>query len=143
MNHSFFFLDGQIMDDTTKMRVLMIYYEYWGKEEIRTRKTVCGLHSTLKIIEDHIQNYDDYFYYFCHDIYFLWTEFTDMFLKDCGGCFDAVRDGFYYDEQDLLLNRKMRLEEHMSGTSDANHLLYHDEFRYNNILSVDAILALV
>lgn len=40
-----------MMDDTLKIRVLMIYYEHWGKEEVRIHKDLDGLRRFHKLVQ--------------------------------------------------------------------------------------------
>lgn len=140
------------MDDTLKIRVLMIYYHHWGKDEINARKTVSGLNQTIRFLQDRFQT-EEYsmmeglkrmFSYLSEDRSFVCSEFVDLFLQDVGGCFDSflTYDDFY-DEEELLFDKKVLLEENLSILSeDAGYLLYDPEFSHHNVLSVDAIVAL-
>lgn len=137
------------------MEVLMIYYEHWGKEEIKARKLVYGMNRTLELLKTRFQNEDNtiengikkMFYYLCNeDMYYIWVEFVDIFLQDCGGCFESsfLEGDDLYDEEGLLFDRKIILEDNLNlSNEDTAELIYANDFTYQNILSVDAIVALL
>lgn len=143
------------MDDTLKIKVLMIYYDHWGKDEINARKVVYGINKTKELLsgqyavngrtlEDGLRRI---FLYLCNEeTYYLWIEFVDVLLQDYGGCFDYDKDGEYYYEGDFIFDRKMLLEDHLEGLfcseTEFYDILYDHHFSANDILSVDAIVAL-
>lgn len=143
------------MDDSIKIKVLMIYYDHWGKKEIRARKAVDGLNRTMFLLSERFHTDDDteytldtglirLFHYMSDDeLPYLWTEFVDIFLADCGGCFEPVLVGDPYDEEEMLFDRKIMLEDHLNITNDeTSDIIYDNDFGYEDALSVDAIVAL-
>lgn len=139
------------MDDLLKIRVLMIYYDHWGKDELKARQTVYGLNKTLHLLEErfHTKEYTmmeslkRMFSYLSEDRSFVCSEFIDIFLQDYGGCFENFLENFY-DEDELLFDRKIILEENLNISSEeSGYLLYDSDFDYQNVLSVDAIVALL
>ena len=141
------------MDDSLKIKVLMIYYDHWGKEEIKARKVVHGMNKTLSLLMERFQSEDRtlndglkrMFNYLCNeDIVFLWTDFVDIFLQDVGGCFDALCPDDPYDDDEMLFDRKIMLEDHLNITNDETaDIIYDNDFGYQEALSVDAIVALL
>lgn len=138
-----------MLSDTDKINVLMIYYQHWGKEEINARKTVQGLNMTIKALEKLRTNKEEtlrneiirYFNYIGDDdLNFMWSEFAELFLQDEVSPFYMDDDG--YDEDDLIFDRRCALEDrllvHNEETAD---MIF--ELNYQEILSVDAIIALV
>ena len=141
------------MEDVLKIKVLMIYYDHWGKDEIQARKVVHGLEKTCSLLSQHFQTKDRttedalkrMFHYLCNeDVVFLWTDFVDIFLQDLGGCFESLSMDDPYDEEEMLFDRKIMLEDHLQIVNDETaDLLYDDDFGYREALSVDAIVALL
>jgi hypothetical protein len=141
------------MDDFLKIKVLMIYYDHWGRDEIRARKVVHGMNQTLCSLTERFQSEDRtvkdglvrMFNYLCNeDIFFLWTDFVDIFLQNLGGCFESI--GVYdpYDDDEMLFDRKFILEDHLNIRNDTTaDLIYDNDFGHREILSVDAIVALL
>lgn len=43
------------MDDSTKIKALMIYCQHWGKEQTRLHKAIQGIQKTNEIIQHHFQ----------------------------------------------------------------------------------------
>ena len=41
------------MNDNLKIKVLMIYYHHWGKEQTRARKVIHGIQKTNQVIRYH------------------------------------------------------------------------------------------
>jgi len=141
------------MDDTLKIKVLMIYYNHWGKEEIRARKITRGLDRTLGLLRTRFQTDENtieiglkkMFYYLCNeDVHFLWTEFVEIFLQDLGGCFEPLLEDDFYEEEEILFDRKIILEDNLNlSNEDTADLIYANDFSYEDVLSVDAIVALL
>lgn len=139
------------MNDTIKISVLMIYYDHWGKDEINARKIVYGVNRTMDLLEKNFHTEEHsmldglkrMFSYLSEDSSYLWSEFVNIFLHDYGGCVDSFQDELY-DEDELLFDRKIRLDDHLNQSSeDTGYLIYDQEFGYQNVLSVDAIIALL
>jgi hypothetical protein len=141
------------MDDILKIKVLMIYYDHWGKEEITARKIVCGLNKTIGLLKIRFQTEENtienglkkMFYYLCNEeVHFLWTEFVEIFLQDLGGCFEPLLEDDFYEEEEMLFDRKILLEDNLNlSNEDTADLIYANDFSYENVLSVDAIVALL
>ena len=139
----FWLLMDRQMDDNTKIRALMIYYDHWGKEELRAQKTLRGLEETMRMLDEFdVQALMESFYDVCEqeDIHFLWTEISQLFLRNCGGCLDPIMGDDFYDEQELLFTRNLRL---MGNLNISFSELIEQEFEYQDALSVDAIVALL
>lgn len=140
------------MDDASKIAVLMIYYQHWGKDEIRARKTLYGMKQTLKILGDDMITGDktlEYelkrrfaFLFENEDTYYMWTEIVDILLQDFGGCFETIWKDGLYNEEDMLLDRKILLEDNLGDVPPIDLIYDDDDFGYKEILSVDAIVAL-
>lgn len=139
------------MDDATKLQVLKIYYLHWGIEELHARKTIHGIRLTMKLLQDRFQT-DEYsmkdglrrmFYYLCNeDLSFLWSEFVEILLQD--HCVEPLDPNDLYDEEEMLFDRKIQLEDTLKITNeDTAELIYENDFTYNHLLSVDAIVALL
>ena len=154
-----------MMDDAMKLKVLMIYYDHWGKDEIKARKISYGIKETMDILkaryeityidEEDGEDEEDkisletrlrrYFYYLCNeDLHYLWTEFAEIFLSDCGGCIEPSNSlDDYYDNEDLLIDRKLMLEDNLNILNEETaDIIYDNDFGYEQALSVDAIVAL-
>lgn len=140
------------MNDIVKIRVLMIYYNHWGIEELKARRAVDGINKTLHLLEDRFQT-EEYtmreglkrmFYYLSSEnTSFLWTEFVDILLQNCGGCFDPLQPHDLYDEDEMLFDRKIMLEDNLDiWSEESGDIIYDQDFNYQNVLSVDAIVAL-
>ena len=143
------------MEDVVKVQVLMIYYDHWGRQELRARKIAHGMDKTLLLLEQHFQTRERtlidglkrmFQYLSQEDIVFLWTDFVEIFLQDMGGCFDTISldEPYGADEDEVLFDRKVILEENLNITnSETVDMIYDNEFGYRNVLSVDAIVALL
>lgn len=142
------------MDDPLKIKVLMIYYDHWGKEELKARKVVHGINKTLSALTERFQSEDRtlndglrrMFNYLCNeDMVFLWTDFVDIFLQDMGGCFETLSSSDHpYDEDEMMFDRKILLEDHLNIINDETaDIIYDNDFGYRETLSVDAIVALL
>lgn len=130
------------MNDATKIRVLMIYYQHWGLDEIQARKVVHGVQQTIALLEKQVKTYNDMFFY--PSIHFGWSEMANALLHNCGGCIDRMPEYDDYDENEILFDRKVMLENHLHITNYRTcDILYEDGFGYQEILSVDAIVALL
>lgn len=142
------------MDDETKIKVLKIYYDHWGGDELWARKVVYGLKQTLLLLTNHFQTEQHHtlehslrrmFYCMCNDddVYFLWTDFADILLQDFGGCFEPILTDGFYDEEEILFDRKIILEENLNISNDNTaDMIFDNNFSYKDTLSVDAIVAL-
>lgn len=142
------------MDEQTKIRVLMIYYNHWGKDEIRLRKTIDGLNKTISILKNEYASYNDltlsdalgslFYQYSDVHISILYKDMIDVLLKDYGGFYDDERNFGDYDEQDdLLFDRKYNFEENTGDLSqEGSSILYNDNFTHHHVLSVESIVAL-
>lgn len=139
------------MDDNTKIRALMVYFRHWGKSEAQACKTVHGMNKTMMLLreeflkdatmtklEDELKRMHNYMFD-NEDTYYLWLELADILLQDCGGCFETIMMDGLYDEEEMLLDRKMVLENNLGNECD---ILYDYDFGYKDVLSVDAIVAL-
>lgn len=143
------------MDDQTKIQVLMIYYEHWGKYEIRARKAAKGSKLTMDIFNK------EYLYSesasLSDSIHILLDRYsglhmTDLYkdlvsdlLKDCGGFYDDDwhLDDTRYSNEDLLFDKKYRFESNSGALSgECSEILYDDQFTEEHIASVEAIVAL-
>lgn len=125
------------MDDHTKIRVLMIYYEHWGKEEIRAEQIRSGINKTMDLLSDYdLDCLFRCFYENCHseDISFLWLEFANIFLQQYGECLEPMNGLF--DDEDLLFLRHETLKKNIGIHEDSMLPL-----PYTDTLSVDAIVA--
>lgn len=142
------------MDDCMKIKVLMIYYDHWGAQEIRARKAVDGINKTISLLKDRFQTEEHslehgmkrFFHYMCDDeAHFVCTEFVDIFLEDCGGCFEPIWTGdpYDYDEEEMIFDRKILLEDHLNIVNDETaDIIYDQDFGHDDALSVEAIVAL-
>lgn len=134
-----------------KIKALMIYYDHWGKDEIRARKAVHGLQKTMRSIEEWFPTEKEetlqcrlkkMFEYNDSDVMFWWNEFAEVFLGEAM-CFDND-DGFFEDPDELLFDKKVMLEDKLNILNEETaDLIYDNDFEYKNILSVDAIVALM
>lgn len=145
-----------MMNDADKIRALVIYFQHWGREEARARQVAQGIRETMRLLR-----------VFCADeegeeslaerlgqlvghigtSRYLWVECADVLLNECGGGFpfSEVRDeeGFFYDEEELLFDRKSVLEDNLNLLNeDTAYMIYDEDFDYDDVLSVDAIVAL-
>lgn len=140
------------MEDASKIKVLMIYYDHWGKEELRARKTAYGINKTLSLLRERFQTQDRtlieglrrMFHYLGHeDMVFLWTDFVDIFFQR-EGLLDPLSLDDPYEEEELLFDRKILLENHLNiHNEDTSDMIYDDGFGYEDVMSVDAIVALL
>lgn len=140
------------MDDASKIKILMIYYDHWGKEELQARKTAHGVRETLSLLRGRFETKDHtlkdgllrmFRYLEYEDMVFLWSDFADIFLQR-EGCFDPLSSDEPYEEDEILFDRKVLLETHLNlHNEDTSDLIYDDEFGYEDVLSVDAIVALL
>lgn len=142
------------MDDTLKIKVLMVYYEHWGKEEIKARKTAYGADQTLTTLKSRFQTRNDQilsvclqkmFHYLFHDhsfqeLYVVWIDFTEIFLQSFA--FEMLLDHNYYSEEGRLDARKNRLCDSLRLEGEESILLLYNELSPQEIMSVDAIVAL-
>lgn len=142
------------MDDTLKIKVLMIYYEHWGKEEIKARKTVWGINKTLGTLKSRFQTRNDkvlhiclqkMFHYLFHDrsfreIYVVWIDFTEIFLQSFA--FEMLLDHDYYSEEGRMDARKNRLCGSLRLEEEESILILYNELSPHEVMSVDAIVAL-
>lgn len=114
------------MNDSDKIIALMIYYQHWGKDEIRARKTISDMHMTFKALENLRENKRETlrdrimqrFHYRDRedlDLHFMWIEISELFLQD---------------------------SYHLSIHNEDTANLIND-MDYQDLLSVDAIIALV
>lgn len=141
------------MNDLLKIKVLMIYYDHWGKDEIKARKTAHGINKTLSFLTERFQTEDRTVYdglkrmfnYLCNeDLLFLWTDFIEIFLQDLGGSFESLYTDDPYDDDEMLFDRKIMLENHLNILNDDTaDIIYDNDFGYREALSVDAIVALL
>jgi len=142
------------MDDFLKIKVLMIYYDHWGKDEIRARKADYGVKKTMEILQTrfHAQQntrlhttLERMFHYLIHDhafqeIYIVWIDFTEVFLQSFA--FEMLLDYDYYTEIGRMDAWKNRLCGSLRLKDEESILLLYNELRPHEILSVDAIVAL-
>lgn len=140
------------MEDTRKIRALMVYYDHWGKEELRARKTAHGVNKTLSLLRERFQTKDRslleglrrmFHYLGQDDMVFLWTDFVDIFFER-EGCFEPLSPDDPYEEEEMLFDRKILLETHLNlHNEDTSDMIYDNGFGYKEVLSVDAIIALM
>lgn len=142
-----------MMNDADKIRALMIYCQHWGREEARARRAAGGIRETMRLMrifcgddEEDKASLDEKLrrVFDCVGASsYLWAECADVLLHDCGGCFPPPDDNDYDDDEELLFDRKFLLEENLAPRSeDASYMIYDEDFRYEDVLSVDAIVAL-
>ena len=131
--------------------VLTIYYDHWGKDEIRARKAVYGLKKTIRCLEEWfpLEQEEGTSLFFMlkkmfdydTDVVDRWNEFAEVFLGEAM-CFDNDND--FFDADELLFDKKVMLEDKLNiFNEDTADLIYDNDFQYKNILSVDAIVALM
>lgn len=126
-----------MMDDTLKIKALMIYFEHWGKEEARIYKNLDGL-----------KKFDDYIYKTYDSRYETALEAlknTDMasiqFWYSIVGCLLPGMDHWveYYDFMSKPLYVKIKFAENIGAVFyDVAHMDMADE----KMKQVDAIVAL-
>lgn len=133
--------------------VLMIYYNHWGKEEIRARKAVHGLKKTIRCLEEWFPMEQEdkqetllsmltKLFDYDMDVVDRWDEFTQIFLGEAM-YFDNEHD-FLDDPDELLFDKKVMLEDKLNiFNEETADLIYENDFEYKNVLSVDAIVALM
>lgn len=133
-----------------KIKVLMIYYDHWGKEEIRARKALIGLQKTEKQLDEWFPMEGDeplvdrlkQIFLFDMDLVERWKEFAEVFLGEVMSFLHE--DDFLEDEEDILFEKKIMLEDRLYiFNEETSDLIYDEGFQYENILSVDAIVALM
>lgn len=144
------------MNDADKIRALTIYFQHWGKEEVRARRAADGIQETMRLLnvfcddDNHEEPLAEKLRQMVEHIgisRYLWVECADVLLSGCGGAFPSSdtcdEDGFFYDEEELLFDRKTVLEDNLTlHNEDTAHMIYDEEFDYDDVLSVDAIVAL-
>ena len=133
-----------------KIKALMIYYDHWGKDEIRARKTVYGIKKTMRSLDEWFPTEEEetlkcrlkkMFEYNDTDVVFWWNEFAEVFLGEAM-CFE--NDEFFVDPDELLFDRKVMLEDKLNILNeDTADMIYDNDFGYKNVMSVDAIVALM
>lgn len=136
------------MDDTTKMRVLMIYYEHWGKEEARIRKNQLAMKETDDIFRRHFGRFGEFL-----DISWMkkidmtkpsfWENLTQSLLR---GMNHYLPYDDEYDAFDGLGDmRDMRMLSKRADFADAIGGIFHMPGVYNatyeDMLRVNAIVA--
>lgn len=137
------------MEDVSKIRALMIYYDHWGKEELRSRKTAYGIHKTLSLLQERFQTQDRtlmeglrrmFHYLGQEDMIFLWSEFVDIFFQREG--FAMLLDYEYYATEDGRMDAwKNRLCNSLHLEEEERILFLYNELSPQEVLSVDAIVA--
>lgn len=141
--------DGTGMDDNTKIKTLMIYYEHWGKDEIRAQKVVHGLGHTMSQLKEGFLMENDRLYdqlnqlftFYSHDLLDRWNEIAQRLLGETM-CFSHGEE--FLDEEDRLFDKKVILEHKLNiFQAEASDMIYNIDFGYENVLSVDAIIALM
>jgi hypothetical protein len=68
------------MDDRTKIAVLMIYYQHWGKEEIHLRKVAHGIQETEKVFRHHFHDLPNFLQWIGNPGPDFWTYLVDALL---------------------------------------------------------------
>ena len=143
-----------VMEDADKIKALMIYSQHWGKEEARARRVSDGIHETIRLLKVFCVDDDDVLADKLRQLLehigisrYLWVECADVLLNECGGCFPSSEgyneDGFFYDDEELLFHRKIALEDNLNAhNEDTACMIYDETFSYDDVLSVDAIVAL-
>lgn len=133
------------MDDARKIAALMIYYQHWGKEEIRARRAAHGWDRTRRLLDEHLWEGGETLlertrrFVSAHSVSNIWVELMDVLLG--GECIGWGEE--YAEEEDLLFDRKTLLEENLGFLGDISvGVLYDDGFQWGDVLSVDAIVAL-
>lgn len=138
------------MDDASKIKVLMIYYDHWGKEELQARKTANGIHKTLSLLQmrfqtqDHtlIEDLQKMFHSMEYsDRVFFWTEFVNIFFQMKS--FDIFDNGYYATEDGRMDTWKNRLCNSLLLEEEESILFLYNELSPQDVLSVDAIVALL
>lgn len=138
------------MNDEEKINVLMIYYDHWGKDEIRARGAVNGLRKTLDLLANWFPTEEEEpmvdklrrLFRFNDDLIDLWNEFSEVLLGEA--MFFDTEEEADFQEEDVLFSKKVLLEDHLNIVNeDTADLIYDDEFSHQNVLNVDAIVALL
>ena len=143
------------MEDALKIKTLMIYYDHWGKDEIRARKTVSGVNKTISMLQSRFQirhdntvlytSLEKMFHYLFHDhsfpeIYVMWIDFTEIFLQSFA--FEMLMDHDYYSDQGRMDAKKNQLCGSLHLEEEESILLLYNEMSPQEIMSMDAIVAL-
>lgn len=130
----------------------MVYYDHWGKDELRSRKTVYGINKTLSILAGQFQTQDrtleiglgqrlECIRSF-QDTYLLWVDLVDIFLA-CSA-YDLLLDPEYYTTEDGRLDAwKNRLCKSLRLEDEEKILFLYNELSPHEILSVDAVVSLL
>lgn len=129
------------MDDATKVRVLNIYYDHWGIEELRVRKAVYGIDKTISLLMDwypYPARYNPHSSF--HRIYVHWVDLSDLFLSHLA--FDVWMDHEYYRGEGRLDAWKNRLCKNLRLEKEEPVRFLYNELGPREVLSVDAIVAL-
>ena len=139
------------MDDTLKIKALMIYFQHWGKAQIKAYKSVSGMKQTLSLLKTEFQTEEqtlkdglNHFFYCMSDEEepcFAWIELADILLQNMDGCFEPILLDGDYDEEEMLFDRRTLLEENLHITNEDTADMIYD-LTYDEVLSADAILAL-
>ena len=143
------------MEDALKIKTLMIYYDHWGKDEIKARKTVSGVNKTISMLQSRFQIRRDntmlyaslqkMFHYLFLDhsfreIYVVWIDLAEIFLQSFA--FEMLLDHDYYSDQGRMDARKNRLCGSLHLEDEESILLLYNELSPQEVMSVDAIVAL-
>lgn len=121
-----------MMQDSTKITVLMIYYEYWGREEIRRRRIIQGINKVTRIFRYLIKNaidadlYDEYIFW---TMPWFWVNFANLLLQGFGPPYERVR----------IKNPEQRLAEHV-GMRWLD--IYHRGLSVEELQNIDSIVCL-
>ena len=130
------------MDDHLKIRSLMIYYQHWGNEQNKIRKTLDGVDKFQKIYDEHgfMMRMSCRSYLKRHKRRTL-HHITDLLMGGCGGGFQPI--DLLPDTYDRVKGlRKHTLHEHRIGISIFHWHSLGSSFSETDALSVDAIITL-
>ena len=99
------------MEDTLKIRVLMIYYEHWGKEQARIRKNRDGLQKFHELVQSKFRNRRNTAWEILSDT----NMTTKQFWESMVGCLLPHMDHWeeYHDYKTKPLYAKTRFAENI------------------------------
>jgi hypothetical protein len=79
------------MDDQTKIQVLMVYYQHWGNEQNKIRKTMNGVQKFQQFYnENEFMMRMSCRSYLKRHKRRTWYHIIGLLLKDCGGGFQPI-----------------------------------------------------
>lgn len=131
-----------MMDNHLKIQALMIYYQHWGNEQNKIRKTLDGVDKFQKIYDEHgfMMRMSCRSYLKRHKRR-TWHHIADLLLGECGGGFQPI------DLLPEIYDRVNTLRKHTLHEDRIGQMIFHwntlgENFSETNALSVDAIISL-